>query len=113
MDPTNDRPRLLYLVSEDWYFLSHRLPMARAARAAGYDVHVATRVVKGGGAIERARHEVDDAHEGRRGARGEQRFGGALLHRGISIGERALERVFRFGTSETTARDRRLLAHVR
>jgi glycosyltransferase involved in cell wall biosynthesis len=44
-------PRLLYLVSEDWYFLSHRLPMARAARAAGYEVHVATRVVDGGAAI--------------------------------------------------------------
>jgi glycosyltransferase involved in cell wall biosynthesis len=35
-------PRLLYVVSEDWYFLSHRLPMARAARAAGFEVHVAT-----------------------------------------------------------------------
>jgi glycosyltransferase involved in cell wall biosynthesis len=46
-------PRLLYLVSEDWYFLSHRLPMARAARAAGYEVHVLTRVVDGGAAIER------------------------------------------------------------
>ena len=45
-------PRLLYLVSEDWYFLSHRLPMARAARNAGFDVHVATRVDEGGGAIE-------------------------------------------------------------
>lgn len=45
-------PRLLYLVSEDWYFLSHRLPMARAARVAGFDVHVATRVAKGGAAIE-------------------------------------------------------------
>jgi glycosyltransferase involved in cell wall biosynthesis len=48
---TPPRPRLLYLVSEDWYFLSHRLPMARAARAAGYEVHVATRVVDGGAAI--------------------------------------------------------------
>jgi len=45
------RPRLLYLVSEDWYFLSHRLPMARAARDAGFDVHVATRVAGGGAAI--------------------------------------------------------------
>ena len=45
--------RLLYLVSEDWYFLSHRLPMARAARAAGYEVHVATRVVDGGATIKR------------------------------------------------------------
>jgi glycosyltransferase involved in cell wall biosynthesis len=35
-------PRLLYVVTEDWYFLSHRLPMARAARAAGFEVHVAT-----------------------------------------------------------------------
>lgn len=43
--------RLLYLVSEDWYFLSHRLPMARAARDAGYEVHVATRVVNGATAI--------------------------------------------------------------
>jgi glycosyltransferase involved in cell wall biosynthesis len=45
------QPRLLYLVSEDWYFLSHRLPMARAALNAGYEVHVATRVVNGGAAI--------------------------------------------------------------
>jgi glycosyltransferase involved in cell wall biosynthesis len=44
--------RLLYVVTEDWYFLSHRLPMARAARDAGFDVHVATRVVDGAQAIE-------------------------------------------------------------
>jgi glycosyltransferase involved in cell wall biosynthesis len=44
-------PRLLYLVTEDWYFLSHRLPMARAARAAGYEVHVAARVANGAAAI--------------------------------------------------------------
>ena len=43
--------RLLYVVTEDWYFLSHRLPMARAARDAGFEVHVATRVVDGGAAI--------------------------------------------------------------
>jgi len=36
--------KILYLVSEDWYFVSHRLPMARAAKNAGYDVHVAARV---------------------------------------------------------------------
>ena len=44
-------PRLLYVVSEDWYFLSHRLPMARAARDAGFEVHVATRVEDGAAAI--------------------------------------------------------------
>ena len=36
--------KILYLVSEDWYFMSHRIPMARAAQKAGYEVHVATRV---------------------------------------------------------------------
>ena len=45
-------PKLLYLVTEDWYFLSHRLPMARAARAAGFEVHVATRVAEGRARIE-------------------------------------------------------------
>jgi glycosyltransferase involved in cell wall biosynthesis len=45
-------PRLLYVVTEDWYFLSHRLPMARAARTAGFEVHVATRVVDGAAAIQ-------------------------------------------------------------
>lgn len=35
---------ILYVVSEDWAFLSHRLPMARAARDAGFEVHVATQV---------------------------------------------------------------------
>jgi len=39
---TRPSPRLLYVVTEDWYFLSHRLPMARAASAAGFEVHVAT-----------------------------------------------------------------------
>ncbi|MBI2233886.1 MAG: glycosyltransferase family 4 protein [Micavibrio aeruginosavorus] len=34
------KPILLYLVTEDWYFYSHRLPMARAARDAGFDVGV-------------------------------------------------------------------------
>src|SRR5215470_111034 len=38
------RPKLIYLVTEDWYFWSHRLPMARAAQAAGFRVGVATRV---------------------------------------------------------------------
>ncbi len=45
-------PRLIYLVTEDWYFISHRLPMARAAREAGFEVHVATRIDRHGAAIE-------------------------------------------------------------
>jgi glycosyltransferase involved in cell wall biosynthesis len=43
-----DHPRLLYLITEDWYFWSHRLDLARAAREAGYDVIVATRVTDHG-----------------------------------------------------------------
>jgi len=46
------RPRLLYLLTEDWYFIGHRMPVARAARDAGYEVHVATRVREHGRAIE-------------------------------------------------------------
>jgi len=45
-------PRVIYLVTEDWYFISHRLPMARAARDAGFEVHVATRIDRYGAAIE-------------------------------------------------------------
>lgn len=45
------RPKLLYLVTEDWYFCSHRLPIARAARDAGFQVLVATRVDRHGDAI--------------------------------------------------------------
>jgi glycosyltransferase involved in cell wall biosynthesis len=44
-------PRLLYVVTEDWAFLSHRLPMARAARDAGFEVHVACHVNDGAAAI--------------------------------------------------------------
>ncbi len=48
---TGKRKKLLFLVTEDWYFCSHRLPPARAALAAGYDVVVATRVERCGGEI--------------------------------------------------------------
>lgn len=36
--------KLVYVVTEDWYFLSHRLPMVRAAQQAGFDVAVATNI---------------------------------------------------------------------
>jgi glycosyltransferase involved in cell wall biosynthesis len=35
---------LLFIVNVDWFFISHRLPIARAARKAGYEVHVACRL---------------------------------------------------------------------
>src|SRR5215831_2761099 len=37
-------PKLIYFATEDWAFHMHFLPMTRAARAAGCDVVVATRV---------------------------------------------------------------------
>lgn len=48
------RPKLLYFVTEDWYFCSHRLPLAIAARKAGFEVTVVTRVRKQGQAIQAA-----------------------------------------------------------
>ncbi|MFY9953178.1 glycosyltransferase [Bradyrhizobium sp.] len=44
--------RILYVVGEDYWFLMSRLPMARAARRAGFEVHVATNVNKRGKEIE-------------------------------------------------------------
>ena len=44
--------KIIYLVSEDWYFCSHRLPLGIAAREAGAEVVVATRVNKHGPQIE-------------------------------------------------------------
>lgn len=36
-------PKIAFLVTEDWYFVSHRLPLGIAAKSAGYDVVVITR----------------------------------------------------------------------
>ncbi|MCR4330855.1 MAG: glycosyltransferase family 4 protein, partial [Patescibacteria group bacterium] len=41
---TYKKPTLLFVVTEDWYFCSHRLPIACSARDAGFKVIVATRV---------------------------------------------------------------------
>ncbi len=45
------KKKLLFFVTEDWYFCSHRLPLAVAARKAGYKVGVITRVVSHGNKI--------------------------------------------------------------
>jgi glycosyltransferase involved in cell wall biosynthesis len=47
------RPRILYLVTEDWYFVSHRLGLAQAVHDAGCDVAVVTRIQAHGDAIRR------------------------------------------------------------
>jgi glycosyltransferase involved in cell wall biosynthesis len=38
--------RILYLVSEDWYFCQHRLPIAKEAIREGYEVFLLTRISK-------------------------------------------------------------------
>ncbi len=43
--------KLLFFVTEDWYFCSHRLPLALSAKQAGYDVLVVTRVKEHGDRI--------------------------------------------------------------
>ena len=43
-DPAQARPQLLYLVTEDWYFCSHRIAHARAASEAGFEVVVVANV---------------------------------------------------------------------
>ena len=53
-DPAPDLTgrKLVFVVTEDWFFASHFLPMARAARSLGLEVAVVTRVRDHRGAIE-------------------------------------------------------------
>lgn len=60
--------RLLYVVSEDYAFCSHRIELARRARDAGWEVHVACRVSRHGGIIRSegfALHHLELARAGR------------------------------------------------
>lgn len=49
-----NRRKLLFFVTEDYYFVSHRLALALAAKADGYDVCVVTRVRESGDVIRRS-----------------------------------------------------------
>jgi glycosyltransferase involved in cell wall biosynthesis len=71
-------PKLLFLVTEDWYFCSHRLPAARAARDAGFTVAVATRVRDHGEAIRAEGFSLHPLGWRRRG-------GGMLGHLGALV----------------------------
>ena len=42
--PQNLQTSELFVVTEDWYFISHRLAFAKYLKTIGYDVAVATRV---------------------------------------------------------------------
>ena len=52
--PDSNGKTIVYFVTEDWYFCSHRLPLAIAAKNAGYAVYVVTRVSAHGAEIESA-----------------------------------------------------------
>jgi glycosyltransferase involved in cell wall biosynthesis len=62
------RRKIVYAVTEDWYFCSHRLPMALAAQAMGWDVVVATRVDRHGDEIRRHGFRLVDWRLDRRSA---------------------------------------------
>jgi glycosyltransferase involved in cell wall biosynthesis len=49
--PATSKPRVLFLVTEDWYFCLHRLSLAKAVQDQGYDIVVATRVREHGAQI--------------------------------------------------------------
>jgi glycosyltransferase involved in cell wall biosynthesis len=51
-------PRVLFVVNVGWFFLSHRLPIALAAKAAGCDVHVACGLDDPSEAVEIERHGI-------------------------------------------------------
>lgn len=61
------RLKILYFITEDWYFCSHRLPLAIAAKDAGYDVAVVTNVNKHGAAIRQTGVRVIPFNLSRRG----------------------------------------------
>ena len=60
-------PKLLYFITEDWFFVSHFLPMAQAAQERGYQVTVATRVREEGERIKASGISVISV-ESRRGS---------------------------------------------
>lgn len=60
-------PKLLFVVTEDWYFVSHRLPLAVAAMRQGFDVAVATRCGRHGQDIRDAGVRVIPFEMNRRG----------------------------------------------
>jgi glycosyltransferase involved in cell wall biosynthesis len=52
------KPKLLFVVTEDWYFCSHRLPLAIGSIKAGFDVAIATRIAHHRDVIQQAGVEI-------------------------------------------------------
>ena len=57
---TGKAPTILYLVTEDWYFVLHRLPIARQAYNNGCRIIVVTRIGEYGELLEKENFEVEN-----------------------------------------------------
>jgi glycosyltransferase involved in cell wall biosynthesis len=57
-----DKKKLLFIVNVDWFFLSHRLPIALEAIDLGYEVHIATKVTDDLGLLESSGLIVHSLH---------------------------------------------------
>jgi glycosyltransferase involved in cell wall biosynthesis/SAM-dependent methyltransferase len=76
-------PKALIVVTEDWYFCSHRLPMARALREAGYEVSVATRLDRHEGQIRAEGFEIHPLPSLQRGLAAWRELGSVLALAGL------------------------------
>ena len=61
----HNKKRLLIVVNVDWFFVSHRLPIAVAASEAGYEVHLATEITNSEYTIKRAGITLHNVNFGR------------------------------------------------
>lgn len=75
--------KIFYWVTEDWYFCSHRLDLAIAAKEYGFDVTVITRVRSHGGRIKAAGIKIIPLDLSRRGMNPLAEF--RIINRLISI----------------------------
>jgi len=85
---TGARPRIVYIVGEDWFFVSHFLGMAKAAEKAGFDVVVVTRVVAHRAAMEAQGCRVIDAPIKRRAFGPLTSIGALKFYRAVLAAER-------------------------
>lgn len=60
-------PKIMFLIAEDWYFLSHRRVLAEACRDAGWEVVIATHVTDQGETIRQAGFGLEPLPLERRG----------------------------------------------
>ena len=47
------KKKLMFVVNVDWFFVSHRLPIALEAMRQGYEVHIATGITDHNDAMEK------------------------------------------------------------